>query len=285
MAEIITLAGYDLGAVDSGVLLTETSKASAFQRAGRRITLNPTGNAIKSVAGITSYGVGEGKAKTASGTGSKVVVGNNKFAVVTVETIEAWNYDGRVAEAVFDFAPTAHAKAFDAMVAGFAPVPVEFSNFASLSEAQEVEVGLGADASISLDDAAGVITDGSVTAYVLTTAMLAYLKRQRLNSGTRVLDVEGNNVEGTIDGIPYYTITSSELVGYAGNFAERYFWGTADVLSPTFFVKDAGTISDSDGVEHNLTSENKLALFHEIFQGSGVADLSYFARLVPADAS
>lgn len=280
---MISIESFDLGEIDSGVILTDVTKQSAFQRAGQRITISPTGSVVKSISNVTSYGVAEGEKKTASGEGSSVVIGNNKFAAVVVETLEAWEYDNALYEAIGEQMPSAHAKAFDAMVAGLTVVPAKFQNFATLASAQEVEVETGADASVSIDDAFSLVKDGSGDAYVLTTAMLQYLKRQRIAAtGARVFDIEGDNNEGVIDGVPYYTITSSTKVGWVGNFADRYLWGTTGVTSRPFWMKDAGNITDSKGVEHNLTDQNKLAVFGEIFQGSGVADLEYFVKIVPA---
>lgn len=282
----LTLHGYDLGAVDTGVIITDISKASAFQRAGREITLARTGSAVKTISDVTSYGVGEGGAKTASGNSASVKVGANKFAAVIVRTDEEWQADGEelIADALYSDAVSAHAKAFDAMVAGLTAVPAAFDNFGTLAAATEVEIDTDADASVSLDDAFAAVANGNGNAIVLTTSMLAYLRRQRVAAtGQRAIDIIGNNDSGVIEGVPYFTIVSTTPVGFVGDFSNRYVWGARNLFeTDTIRVKDSGTISDSDGEEHNLTSENKTALFHELLQGSGVAGIANFAKIVPA---
>lgn len=299
----VNLLGFELGEVDSQLVESERQKASAFKRAGTRVNLPLTGTTIKGVTGLQAYGVGEGKTKTASGKSVAAHMGANKSVQVTVETKEAWNYSSTIADAILTAQPTAHATLFDKVILGLAPVPADWKNFVVLktvaagnqaaqdaayeagTDIRTIEIPTGEAATVALDDVEGAVAEGVITAYVLTTAMLAYLKRQRIAStGARAFDIVADGVDsGTINGgTPYYTVKSSVPVGVAGDFSKFYFGDFTFEGDTGYDVKDAGNITDSEGVEHNLTSDNEVALFNEVMQGAQVLNKANFVRFVPA---
>lgn len=283
----ITLAEQQLPAVDTGVIHGITEKGSAFQTLGTQIPLSATGAYIRSLENIKSFGVGEGQDKTASGTARSLVIGNNKFVAVVVLSDEAARENPRIAEAIFKRIPTAHADSFDGMASGEIAIPVGFYNFGTLADAPVVPIGVGGEASVDFDDAEGEI--GLATGLAATPRFISYLKRQRTAQGMKALDIditrnlETGVREGTVNGIPFQLINSTGQYAYIGDFKANYFWGVADVEGgENFYMRNQGNITDVDGVEHNLTGQNKRALFGASFYGSGVTDVNAFRKLVPA---
>lgn len=276
----ITLKDFDFGAVDSKITLTERLNGSAFMKLGTKISLPLTGAIVTSISGITSRLVAEGGSKPVNGSGSKFLVGSNKFASIVVETTEAWQYDSRISDAVFEQQPKAHAVAFDAYISGLVAIPVEFTNYVSLDNTtQEVTISAGVEGTVDLDDARALVASGEATGIALSSSMLSYLRRQRVTTtGVRAFEITGTNQEGTIDGTPYAVFKSPVAVGYVGDFS-RFFYGV-DSENSSRFTQD-GTVTDDNAVVHNLTQENKVALINEIRQGANVATLNDFVKITP----
>lgn len=276
----ITVADLQLGAIPTGLLEKTRVEASAFQRAGTQLpTLPLHGATIDGVDGFESNGVAEGGQKIASGVQSVTHIGAGKFVCATVLTEEAFITAAHIKDAITKKQPQAHARKFDLIVAGLAPVPAGFQNFHTLKDVQSAEISEGVDAGADLDDALALVRNGAVTYGVLTTAMESYLRRQRIGAtGARVFDM----TNGTIEGIPYATINSTEKLGYFGDF-DNFYWGTAQLADEfAFKVKDAGNITDGNGVVHNLTDSNKIALISELFQGAAFTNALNYVKIVPA---
>ena len=287
----IDIKSLGLGAVDSGAVIQGIIKNSAFMALGREINIPEGGASVTLLSDIEGQGVGEGEAKVASGSVTGVPVARNKFHATVVETEEAYRVDPEtgenrfLTEAIWTELPSAIAKKFDLYVAGIATLPALFSNFGTFAGVQEAEIAEGNAASASFDEAQGLLSEGVVNGVVLSTTMLNYLKRQRITTGVRAFEISGDWASGTIEGFPYVTFISSQKVGFVGNW-NNYVYGNAPFVSPitgsAYRVKDSGSISDRNGVTHNLTSENKVALQYETFGGSGIADLSSFVKIVPS---
>lgn len=280
----IQLSDFDFGAIDSGLIFAEQLKNSAFQKLGNKVALPRTGTIITGVTGVKSELVAEGGTKPVSGTGTSTKIGSNKFASIVVQTTEAWEYSSQIATTVLETQPKAHATAFDQYIAGLVAIPGTFSNFVNLGATAKTQaIQAGVDAGVDLDDAVAQVASGEATGVALSTAMLSYLRRQRVGTtGVRVFDVEGDNNEGTIDGIPYAIFRSNVQVGFVGDFS-RFSWGSDETLSQRVAID--GIVVDDASVSHNLTQDNKVALISEIHQGANVLDLNDFVKITPASGS
>lgn len=283
----ITIEDLQLGAIPTGLLEKTRVDASAFQFIGTQLpTLPLHGATIDGVGDVESYGVEEGGQKIASGVQSVTHIGAGKFVAACVLTEEAFITAAHIRDALTKKQPEAHARKFDLIVAGLAPVPAGFSNFHTLKDVQSATISEGVEAGADLDDALSLVANGNVTGAVLTTAMLSYMRRQRIGAtGARVYDIQMTGQQtGVIEGIKFALISSTVKLGYFGDFS-NFYWGT-HVLDAQFAfkVKDAGNITDGNGVVHNLTDSNKVALISEIFQGAAFTNAANYVKVVPAPA-
>jgi hypothetical protein len=71
-------------------------------------------------------------------------------------------------------------------------------------------------------------------------------------------------------------------VAFAGDFSKLNYGEVELTTEEANQIKNQGTIKTDDNVEHNLTSENKTAFFHEAMYGVGVEGIANFVKLVPA---
>lgn len=276
----ITVKDLGLHLVDADALVTDVQKTSSVAKAAKDVgDLGVVGLSIPKLSGLTAYGIGEGGQKIASGEASNIEIKANKLVTSTVLTEEAVAGSAALTNAVFEGLPSANATKFDNIVLGVEEVPsawVGFKSFSSLTN--EIVLGAGEAAGVALDDALGLIKDGNATAILLTTSMLSEMRRQRVtNTGQRVFDF----VDGTIDGIPYYTVSSSEKIAVVGNFNRAFFSITPfeNIEGSAVRVKDAGNITDSLSVVHNLTDSNKYALIYEDMVGFNYEE-DFFTKIV-----
>jgi hypothetical protein len=282
----VTLAQLALGAIDQGEVLETSAKTSAFLTLGKRKTAIPAGGeVISNPVGNKAYGIGESGQKIASGKNEPLKMGRNKIQTSTVFTEEAIAQAENVWDVTTDIFPSAIAQAFDEIALGIVDVPAAWTNFGTFKNAAALPISEGAEASVDFDDARAAVADGVVTGIVLTTSMLQYLKRQRYEAtGARVFDIS----DGMIEGIPYATVASAVKVGVLGNFKHLYasLETFKNPLPPhdSYRIKDAGSITDSDGTVHNLTDSNELAFIAENWAGLTFAAAS-FAKIVPAPAA
>lgn len=287
---MLTLSELGIGPIDAGAIVSSDKGHNPFKALGRKIYLPLQGASVTALGGLQAQGVGEGEAKKTSGTASAVIVGANKMQVSVVETYEFFKHAAatNVPELIFNEFPKAIATQTALITAGIAPVPAGWSNYANFGTAitTEVEVAAGEAASVDLDDAFAGVASGVVTGMVLSTSMLAYLKRQRNSkTGTRVFEVDGDTTTGFLDGVRYETFVSATAVGYVGNF-DNFVYGeeafTNPITGDAFIIHTAGNETDFNGVVHNLNAENKVALRYEQIVGSGIADVDSFVKIVPA---
>lgn len=280
----LSLADYGLDAVDSGEIRAERINQSALLRAGRQISLPLTGTVIRTVSNIKAYGVGEGKAKTASGKNSSFKVLPNKAVSTVVLTDEALKFDSSVADVIYTQQPSAIALLLDLVGTGLAPMPADWVGFGTLAAAQTVEIGTGLAAQADMDEAEALVATNGINAYVGTNTMLSYLRRQTVaGTGVRVVEVTAGdaNADAYVNGLPWFTIKSPTAVAFAGDFSKLNWGEVALTTAEANQIKNQGSISDDEGQEHNLTAENKTAFFHEAMYGMGVEGISNFVKLVP----
>jgi len=278
---------FDLGAVLSGITLTDTAKPSAFQSLGTQLpNLSLQGAIIPKFTGLVSQWTAEGAAKPVSGTNGKIKLIPGKLAAIVVETEEAWTIDG-LANAIATAAPTAHAKGFDYAVAGITDVPDDAVNFSVVGDTtNEATIGAGSDSLGDFLAALGLVEDGNPTGAVLTTGMVSYLMSQTNGVGGRALNVQYDFKagSGSVEGLPFYTITSADKFGFVGDYS-RYFWGQFSLNDTPVRIATEGIVTDTAGTVHNLVQDNKIAVIHEVFVASGVSDLNDFVKITPASES
>lgn len=266
-----TLESLGLGKIDSNIVLQDSVTSSAFLSAGTNVGPIPVGGlSFPRLTSLKAFAVDEGAAKVASGAADFITMDARKIAVAAVWTDEVIASGTAVVDAAWKLMPSEIAKTFDEIEASLVAKPASWSNVPTFGDAT-MEIGTGADASTDLDDVKAAVATGDADILVLTTSMLAYLNKQRLASGTRVFDIvkDGKN-SGTIDGVPYRTIRSNVKKGVALD-STRFFVSITPFLDPEtqspYRVKNAGNITDVNGVEHNLTSENKTAVLYEAMVG------------------
>ena len=284
MAEnAFTFADLGLGAVDSGEILLEVQKASAFQSFGVEVDLPLQGAVVSTFSGTTAVAVGEGGTKKASGGNASVFMAANKAAVINILTDEFIAAKSGVPGVIWDQQPPAVAKLFDSVVLGLEDLPDEWHDFGTFKTGvDEVEISTGADASVDMDTALAAVKENTANGMVITTAMLAYLKAQRNSyNNARVFDI----TETTIDGLPYKTVQSNVKVGVVGNF-NAYYWGNTPFVNPqngtAYRISSDGTVETISGDSINLTGTNKNALFYEAHEASAAPEKDYFVKIVPA---
>lgn len=286
----LELSKYGVDAVDSGEIRAERNGLSAVLRAGRSVALPLTGTLIRTVSGIKSYGVGEGKAKTASGTNSSFKILPNKFVTGQVLTQEALKFDSNVADVLYALQPSSHTKYLDEIVMGIAPVPADFVGFGTLAGAQVAEIGTGMTALTDMDEAEALVATNGFNELLSTTTFLSYLNRQRVgDAGNKAFDIQylaktpgTPGPDATFNGKPVYLVKSNVSVAFGGDFSKLNHGEVALTTEEAYQLKDQGNITDSDGVEHNLTAENKVLFLNEAMYGVGVEGIANFVKLVPA---
>lgn len=273
---------FNFGPVNSGEVAQTRIKASAFFRLGKKISLPPQGAVVTGVTGITSRLTKEGTKKPVNGKSTSVKIGSNKFASIVVETKEAADFNENLTNYIYEVQPAAHGEAADRLIAGLDSLPVGVTDFVQLqgSGINEVYMREGADAAVDLDDAIAAVESGQATGIALSSAMLSYIRRQRIGAtGARTFEVVGDNDNGTIDGLPYATFKSSTPIAFVGDF-DRFYYG-ADENAFNRIAED-GIVDDDDDITHNLTTENKIAIINEVWQGAGVITKKDFVRVLPA---
>lgn len=277
----ITLESLELGAVDSGAIIETSQEGSAFYKLGKKVVgLGPTGQVFHNLTGQKAFGIGEGGKKVASGKAVPVKINPNKIQTSSVFTEEMIVQKPAVADALFNSAPVAVSVCFDDIIAGVAPVPAAWTNFATLSTAAEKTIGVGEAASVDFDDAVGSLVGGVYNGMVVSSSMLSYMRRQRNSRDGRVFEITAD----TIDGLPYAVFNSTTKVGFVGDFRhllvslETF---VSPVSNTAYRLGTEGSITDTDGTTHNLLEENKTAVIYEVWAGAA-AVLSSFVKLVPA---
>lgn len=285
---MFTIEDLGLGKVDSGVVIKSAFGASAFLGAGTNVGEIPVGGlSFPRLSGLQGFGIGEGEAKIASGLADAITMDARKIQVSTVWTEEVLASKSAIVDAAWNQMPGVVAKTFDEILASLVAKPASWANVPTFGDAT-LEIGTGADAGVDLDDVKAAVASGDADVFVMTTSMLAYLSRQRIAAtGARVFEIvkdSDSKNSGTIDGIAYRTIKSSVAKGVALDSA-RLFVSLTPFNDPTtgspYRLKNQGSITDTNGVTHNLTSENKYAVIYEALVGVAF-DVTEFPVFAPA---
>lgn len=263
----VTLEALGLDTLDSGEVITDIAKASAFQQATERINILPgkTTEAVH-IKNFASVIVPEGGAKELSGENAILKVTAQKFVAANAQTWETWLSANYVVDAIGKVLPQNFGADFDNYVAGVKALPAGTENFGVLGAAFSVEVSNYANIATAINH----IESGDATAFVLSTKFYNYLAGLTTTLGTPLFPelVAG----GTLRGLPVYTFKSTASVGFVGDFSRARYGAKEDI---ELRVANEGTI---DGV--NLLETNKVALIAEAFYGFNFLDLDDFVKLV-----
>lgn len=267
---MFNVADLGLDKIDSGIVIQDVNTSSAVLGAGTNVGSIPLGGlSFPRLGALEAFAVEEGEAKTASGEADSITMDARKLAVASVFTEEVMAEKQPVVDAAWKAMPGAVANKVDLIVDGLVAKPAKWTS--DVFGAPTMEIGTGADASVDLDDVRAAVATGDADVFLLTSAMLAYLNKQRFTSGGRVFEIvkESKN-SGTIDGVSYRVIKSNVAKGVAID-SSRLFVSITPFNDPKtgspYRIKDAGTITDTNGVTHNLTSENKYAVIYEVHAG------------------
>lgn len=217
--------------------------------------------------------VQEGGTKPAGGSASKLEWKASKFAYVTVFTEEGEQVVPRLADALQVDLPRQGAELFDKTIAGEEPSPSVL--FHTLANAPEVDVSTGTYAALN-----AVLGDlpRDASAWVLSKRLYRSLTGITTTTGAPLLDANSK----TLLGLPVYTYTSNLFNGFVGDFdgSARH----SITLRDTIRRAVDGIVVDVQGVEHNLTQENKIAYISEGYYAFAAKNVAQnFRQLVWGD--
>lgn len=277
----LTLADLNLGPIDSGEVLDIVKKGSAVYANAVKYDYVPAGGMVISApVGNEAFGVVEGGERLASGSNTVIKLHPNTVHSKTVMTRELIMNAPHMVTAVWSILPETCHKTVDKISLGLTATPAGWTNFKSFSTVAAHEIAAGAEGSVSWDDIYDKIQDSEATAVVLTSSMLAHLKRQRNSvNNARVFDI----TDETIEGLPYRTVQSSTKMGVVGNF-NHLFVSLQVAVDPgtkePYTVQDTGSVKGSDGTVYNL-NDGFAAFGYELLAAQTFWDAS-FVRIVPA---
>lgn len=285
---MITLEDLGLNKIDSDTVIANAFKYSAVLAAGTDEGPVPIGGKTFSrLRSLTAFGIGEGEAKVGGAAVDSIVMDARKIHSTVIWSEEALTAKQNVVKAAWDRQPGEVAATLDRIVLGLTARPAAWSTVPVFG-APTLEIGTGEDAGVDMDDVLASVVSNANHVLILTSAMLSYLRRQRIgNTGARVFDVVPNDSNsGTIDGTTYYVVNDNVAKGVAVD-RSRLFVSLTPFNDPTtgspYRVKSAGSIDDTEGRTHNLTSENKFAVIYEDLAGVAF-DPEEFPVFAPAAA-
>lgn len=262
MADVISTAMLNLRP-EEGSIVTDVVKGSAFQTVARKGTITHAGKVSRRVRkpeGNFSVAEGNSKLVLTPEIGETVVLPSKKayIVVVTEETDEAL---AEVANAFVNYAPGAFAEEFDHNVAGLeADSTGRIKSLSATTDSTEVVLTSGAD----VKAAYGAVARGGIlpTAWVLSSALYGELVGLDATETDRKLSNE-LVTSRTLMGLPVVVFNSAESVGFLRDFSTDE-WALVGNDVRNRRATD-GIVTDSEGVTHNLTQDNKIAYILEGF--------------------
>lgn len=268
---VTTTETLDISAY-SEEIVTQAVANSAFISVtpGKPIKVGQT-TGVFSTNRFSPQWVAEGATKPTGGSVSKIEVKVEKMAFIYVTTEEADLALPAVSQAIVSDAPSFFAQTFDRTVAGLETAPSAlFHTLAGATSAVVTDYA-------SLLGAMGAVgaTGNSPTGIVMSEGLYWSLLGITGEDGHPILNPE----TGTILGLKVTRFASPEKVGFVGDF-RRAFHGVT--LDPIVRVATAGTVTDFEGISHNLTQDNKTAYIVEGFYAFGVVDEDAFIKLTVA---
>lgn len=221
-----TTNSLDLPEFDAGLVVKGAADADILSALRTNITPQQgVGSYVIQIAETDAVFVPEGGQKSLTSIASNVKIGNAKIVASAKYTIEALANVPALEAGFMTSFPGQIARSYSKTVLGLSPLPAGAfdSDFHTLAGATEVEISLqdgatlGDKAIAAFDTAGALVTNGEVTAYVLTTAALSQLATFR-NSTTGVRYFEIDRVNATLNGTPYVTVKSTVFAVFAGDF-------------------------------------------------------------------
>jgi hypothetical protein len=264
MSDLITTSLLNLQKEEDAITVL-TAKGSAFQSVANKGTITLRGKIKKSlkVAEGQNFSVKEGAKKLVlkSEFGEDIVLPSKK-AFIVVTTMEAAEAEPDVINAFTTLAPGVFAQEFDYNVAGLT-ADVNAGGIKALTASTPV-VNVEVVDAASLKGAYGALASTGVlpTAWVLSTALFGDLISLDATETDRKLSNEVLTNK-TLLGLPVQTFRSTAKVGFLRDFSKDE-WAIKDDKTIVRIAKD-GVITDSEGVVHNLTQDNKTAYILEGF--------------------
>lgn len=274
---MVTRSDFNLPPVDSGLILSKVTEASAIQKLAGQIALPGTGSIVHTFdSGEASYVTEGGRKKVVTNTGGSFTVSAEKFGKVVLLTEELTDDSPALGNAIYEEIPKTFGTTIDRIVIGDSAKPT--GNFDSLAGAPTRTVGTVADAyaALSAVEAKKVNPSG----WLFTSSMFYALAGKVNSSGNPVFDFSG----GTFLGLDYAIVKSTTQAAWVGPFASRAVWGAVEG-TPKVIVSTEGTVILDDGTVVSLLQENKIGVVAEARYGFRVADVTEFVKITPAATS
>jgi hypothetical protein len=276
-----TTNSLDLPEFDAGLVVKGAADADILSALRTNITPQQgVGSYVIQIAETDAVFVPEGGQKSLTSVANNVKIGNAKIVASAKYTIEALANVPALEAGFMTSFPGQIARSYSKTVLGLSPLPAGAfdSDFHTLAGATEVEISLqdgltlGDKAIAAFDTAGALVTNGEVTAYLLTTAALSQLATFR-NTTTGVRYFEIDRVAATINGVPYVTVKSTVFAVFVGD------WSTLVGGVAVYENGESGTQLYKEffgGVGLN----NEHVFVQEVFVASGTTDADAIVKIV-----
>ena len=260
---------------------------SVVMAASRQIALPGSGVTVHSITGEPAAAW---TAETADKPVSKHTLANKVMTPYKLAVIEPFSMEFRrdlpgLYSELARRLPAALAKAFDETVFGNIAAPG--ANFDSLVDSTTVQVVDGTDTTADLVAAYQAVVDagGDVSAWLASPQLVGLLVSARseensfnLTAGLQVGSVFGAPVLKTRASFPANLVSSSDVIGYAGDFQNDAVFGTVEGVQVS--ISDQATLTDADNsATIHLWQQNMFAVRAEIEIGFRVSDVNRFVSL------
>lgn len=241
-----------------GLLSGSVQGKSAFQAASNEQVIVPgTINHLLTSLVLDPQKVEEGGKKPAGGADNRIQLTADKYAYIYVSTEEAieqlgeGNLDNKLSEGAVNY----FAKKFD--------VDVAAGVLGNTEDVDELEV------TDWTSFKAGVNASPQASAIVMSTAFWNSISDYTNAQGNYFIPQVGGGLTDLFD-LPVIKYRSTEPVAFVGDFEGASAYGVAVPSSGMVRKAKDGIVVDTNGVEHNLTQENKVAHIIEAYYGFAV---------------
>ena len=267
-----TLTSLEIPAEVQAGIFSSVAEVSAFQKASKPVNLTWKGVTTHTLGGDRAKFVAEGAKKPVADGATAVTLIPQKLAVVDIYSNESESAAADAVAALKAEAGNSFARTIDHAIAGSTSVGTT-SRINALSTAPTATVTDRASLIAAKSAASGV---NPASAWVMSTTLKDQLDAMtNAQGGVLFPSLEAS---GTLLGLPVYTFTYSEAIGYVGDFANSAAFGI--VAPPTGIVRVS-----KEGVFGNqsMAEENKTAVITELGVGFGVANANAFRKIVLAE--
>jgi len=275
---MVTSSELGVSELDTTPILASTKEASAFMALGveKPVKKGITVETFDFPTISSNLFVGEGVAAVADASAlTKIQAKTVKQVFTIVVTEESEEVLSSLASSFENAGKSHFARSYDRAVSGeFNLANPLFSQMTLINGVAEVPLDETAAVASLVTAKTKVAQTGYLpTAWVLSIAMVGILESQ--------VDLDGRqlfpNASESLLGLPVKTFASAQPIGIIGDWNRMMY---SQTMEPRIERKNMGSIVDSNGVTHNLTSEGKTAYMLTGYYSSA-ADLSTFVRLTP----